>query len=89
METEKAKLETLTDSANMYGSKSKCQSSWVDNTKRASVEMSVLGIRMPTDNKQYQRCWPRQYIYEEKKLLFIDSYLSSHKYFFLKENNVT
>lgn len=33
MEIEEAKLETLTDSANTYGSESKRQSSWVNNTK--------------------------------------------------------
>lgn len=46
METEKAKLETLTDSANTYGSKLECQSSWVeeDDTRRAGVEVLVLGI---------------------------------------------
>lgn len=56
MEIEETKLETLTDSANMYGSKSKCQSSWVNNTKSAGVRVSVLGIWSPRDNKRYQRC---------------------------------
>ena len=51
MEIEEAKLETLTDSANMYGSKSKCQSSWVNKTKRAGVKVSVLGIWRPGDDK--------------------------------------
>lgn len=47
METEKAKLETLTDSANIYGSKLNCQSSWADDTRRARVEVLVLGIWWP------------------------------------------
>lgn len=52
MEIEDAKLETMRDFANMHRG-TFGQSSWVNNTKRAHVEVPVfLGIWIPTDNKQ-------------------------------------
>lgn len=47
METEKAKLETLTDSANTYGSKLERQSSRADGARRAGAEVLALGMRWP------------------------------------------
>lgn len=45
METEEAKLETWTDSASMYGSKSKskCQSSWANNTEMNNFKRITHG----------------------------------------------
>lgn len=51
MEIEEEKLETLTDSANTYGGKSKHLSSWVNSTQGLVLKtLSVLGTWMPTDN---------------------------------------
>lgn len=79
MEIEKAKRETLTDSANMYSSKSKCQFSWVNNTKSTGVKVSVLGIWIPRDNNHIKGANQDNVFVKKKKLIFIESYLSSHK----------
>lgn len=81
METEEAKLETWTDSASMYGSKSKskCQSSWVNNTERTRAKVSVLGGWILTDSKWCMAVNQDNIFMRDKKATFIESYLSSHK----------